>query len=189
MIKVDNVLVDDKMLTAKFSCDYEKCKGACCNKPVSGVGLLGGALSDCDAAAILYHRKELSLLCDKEEQAMTNDHPVSMFNGNFYTTLHDSKCVLCSMDKGTCVLKIAKKIGMSAIDIPLSCQLYPLLWEVDATGAETLTIGDIFEDCKYGYEKGEKDNVYLIDFLKIPIIRGFGTSFYDKLKKEQAKRI
>lgn len=189
MIKIDNILVDDKVFTTKFSCDYEKCKGACCNKPVPGVELLGGALSEYDAAEILLHRKDISLLCDKEDQDIVCDRPVSKFNNSFYTTLHKDKCVLCNMKKGTCALKIAKYLGVADIDIPLSCQLYPILWEVDTDDVESFTVGDIFSDCKYGYAKGEKENTYLIDFLKVPIIRGLGENFYNKLKEEQAKRI
>lgn len=188
MTKIDNILVEDTVFTAKFSCDYGKCKGACCNKPVPGVELFGGALSDYDAAEILYHRRAISLLCDKSNQVIAGERPVSKYEGGFYTTLHDSKCVLCSMDKGTCVLKLAKTSGVSDIGIPLSCQLYPLLWEIDGD-VETLNVGDIFDDCKYGYEKGEREGTYLIDFLKEPIIRGLGEDFYRKLKEEQSKRI
>lgn len=190
MITVDNILVDEKIFTTKFSCDYEVCKGACCNKPVSGIELIGGALSDSDAAEILYHREDISLLCDKEDQPIVSKQPVFKFDGYFYTTLHRSKCALCNMEKGTCALKIAKNLKVADIDIPLSCQLYPILWQVDENKVDTLTIGDIFDDyCKYGYEKGERDNIYLIDFLKVPLIRGLGESFYSKLKEVQKRFI
>lgn len=62
-VEIDGIQVDSKIFRVKFCCDYEKCKGACCNQPLPGVELNGGALSDYDAAEILYHRRALSLYC------------------------------------------------------------------------------------------------------------------------------
>lgn len=184
--EIDGIQVDSKILTAKFCCDYEKCKGACCNQPLPGVELNGGALSDYDAAEILYHRKALSFLCDEEDRQVAMEQPVSKDDEAFYTTLKKDKCVFCSMQKGICVLKIAKDKKIADVDIPLSCQLYPILWEVYPT-YERLRIGDIFDEkyCIHGYEKGKRENIYLLDFLKVPLIRGLGEEFYSKLKDLQ----
>lgn len=185
-IEIDGLQVDTKILTAKFCCDYEKCKGACCNQPLPGLDLNGGALSDYDAAEILYHRKSLSLLCDEDDRQLALEHPVSKGQYNFFTTLKEDKCVFCSMKKGTCVLKIAKEQNIADIDIPLSCQLYPILWE-EFTTYERLRVENIFDQdyCVHGYEKGDRENVFLLDFLKVPLVRGFGQEFFSKLKEAQ----
>ena len=57
-VEIDGIQVDSKIFTVKFCCDYEKCKGACCNQPLPGVELNGGALSDYDAAEILYYSEK-----------------------------------------------------------------------------------------------------------------------------------
>ena len=185
-VKVDGIYVDEKILTAKFCCDYEKCKGACCNQPLPGVELNGGALSDYDTAEILYHRRALSTLCDAEDRETAIEQPVSKDGGTFYTTLHNEKCVFCSLKQGTCVLKIAKEKHIADIDIPLSCQLYPILW-VEYPTYEALKLGDLYdaEYCIYAYEKGKREGIFLIDFLKDAIIRAFGKSFFYKLKERQ----
>lgn len=184
-IEIDGIQVESKIFTAKFSCDYEKCKGACCNYELSDTELNGGALSDYEAAEILFHRKELSLLCDKGDQQLAEEHPISKDGGNFYTTLKKEKCVFCSMCKGTCVLKTAKDKKIGDVDIPLSCQLYPIVWEVYPT-YERLRIENIYDEiCVCGYEKGKRENTYLLDFMKDPLIRGFGEEFYSKLKDLQ----
>ena len=184
-INVRGVDVDDRVLTTKFSCDYAICKGACCNKPLPGVELNGGDLTAYEAAKILLNREELSKLCDATESEITARNPVMENDGVFYTTLHDSKCVLCNMKLGECALKIAERERVTDIGVPLSCQLYPLLLDVK-DGRKILTIGDVFgEWCDCGYERGKRKNIFMIDFLKGAIIRGFGKSFYDKLKKLQ----
>ena len=183
--EIDGIQVDSKILTEKFCCDYEKCKGACCYQHIPGVELNGGALSDYDAAEILLHRKELSLLCDKDDQQIAREQPVSKDGDNFYTTLKKEKCVFSSMCRGTCVLKIAKGKKIGDIDIPLSCQLYPIVWEVYPT-YERLRVENIYDEiCVCGYEKGKRENVFLLDFMKVPLIRGLGEEFFSKMKEVQ----
>ena len=185
--EIDGIEVENKVLTAKFACDYDVCKGCCCHKPLPGVELNGGALSDYDAAEILLKRKELSELCDDEDKEIVADRPVVKYAGDFYTTICRDKCVLSSMKFGGCILKLAEKKKVTDIGIPLSCQLYPLLWEVRDSG-ESLVIGNVFGKwCDCGYEKGEREDIYIIDFLKDAIIRGFGEKFYHKLKEAQKK--
>lgn len=185
-IEVDGIQVDGRILTAKFCCDYEKCKGACCNQPLPGVELNGGALSAYDAAEILYHRRALSTLCEDADRHVVLEQPVSKDAGVFFTTLREDKCVFCNMQTGTCVLKTAKERHIADIDIPLSCQLYPILW-VEYPTYEALKLGDLYDEnyCEHAYIKGEREGVFLIDFLKGAIIRAFGKAFFNKLKDTQ----
>lgn len=184
-VEIDGIQVDSKIFTAKFCCDYTKCKGACCYIPIPDVELNGGALSDYEAAEILFNRKEISSLCDKEDQQLAEEQPVSKYEDTFYTTLREGKCVFSSMCKGTCALKIAKDEKIGNVDIPLSCQLYPIVWEVYPT-YECLRVENIFDMiCICGYEKGEQKGIFMLDFLKAPLIRSLGEEFYSKLKDMQ----
>lgn len=183
--EIDGIKVQNKIFTAKFACDYGVCKGSCCYASVPDMELNGGALSDYDAAEILYRRKEISELCDDEDKEIIVNEPVQKLQDEFFTTMNKDKCVFSCMKLGGCALKVAKQKGIIDTGIPLSCQLYPLLWEVRKSD-ERLVIGDIFGDfCKCGYEKGEREGIYMIDFLKNAIVRGFGEAFYDKLKEVQ----
>lgn len=183
--EIDGVQVDTKIFTVKFCCDYEKCRGACCYQDIPDVDLNGGALSDYEAANILLYRKKLSTLCDKADQQISEEQPVSKECDSFYTTLRGGKCIFCSMKNGTCVLKIAKDKNIGGIDIPLSCQLYPIVWEV-CPPYERLRVENIYDEiCTCGYEKGKRENIFLLDFMKIPIIRGWGWEFFSKLKSLQ----
>lgn len=184
-IEINNVKVESRILTTKFACDYGVCRGCCCHKPMPGVTLNGGALSDYDAAEILLKRKELSELCDDEDKDIVADSPVVKYDGYFYTAIRRDKCVLSSMNLGGCVLKLSEQRKVTDIGIPLSCQLYPLLWEV-RDSKDYLVLGDIFGDwCDCGYKKGEREGIFIIDFFKDAIVRGFGEEFYSRLKEAQ----
>ena len=185
-IEIDGVHVDARILITKFSCDYERCKGACCNKPIEGEELLGGYLSPDEAAEILFSRNRLSVLVEDTDEALAKSKPVQKFEGNFYTSCQNEKCIFCHMGFGTCVLKEAKKLKAADVDIPYSCQLYPILHE-DNDGVQRLELGHIFDKdyCRFAYEKGKCEGVYLIDFLKDAIIRGFGEEFWSHLKEVQ----
>lgn len=184
--EINGVLVENKIFTTKFCCDYESCKGACCNKPVEGVELLGGYLSPDEAAEILYSRNRLSVLVEDADEQLVKDYPVQKVDGEFYTSCRGDKCLFCHMGFGTCVLKEARKLKAADIDIPYSCNLYPLIHE-ESNGKQLLKLGHTFDKdyCKSAYEKGKRENVYLIDFLKDAIIRGFGEAFWNSLKEVQ----
>ena len=186
-VVVHGVRVDHKIFSTKFCCDYEKCKGACCHQPLLGVSLLGGKLLDNEAAEILYHRKLLAPLCQEEDRKIVTEHPVDKEDSLFFTPLNAGRCVFCNLQKGTCVLK-GVKADNTDIDIPIHCSLYPIVWETSPV--ESLEIGNIYDEyCIYGYEKGARENVYLLDFAKIPLVKNFGTKFYAELKRLQKNYI
>lgn len=184
-IEINGIEVESRILTTKFACDYGVCRGGCCYASVPGESLNGGALSAYDAAEILLRRRELAPMCDPDVTDIVKETPVTKDMDCFYTTLCGDKCVLVSMTRGECALKTSQREGVTDIGIPLSCQLYPLLWEVGEQ-CDRLVIGDVFGDlCNCGYERGEREGIYIIDFLKDAIIRGFGEEFYSELKKAQ----
>lgn len=190
-VKIRGKMVATEILTAKLSCDYEKCKGACCNASSAddpNLELVGGYLSDYEAAEIVIHRKELASLCDHDVTKEVLEHPVIDDGNAFYTSLKgkNGKCLLCSLEKGTCVLKLAHKKNPN-INIPISCQLYPILWTTDENDTEWVKLGHTFDArfCHFAYEKGKAENVYLIDFLEDAIKRSFGEKFFTALKWEQ----
>lgn len=185
-VEIDGIRVDSRIFKVKFACAYEKCKGACCYESLEDVNLNGGVLTDYDAAEILFHRKALSFLCDNSERQLVEQQPLVKDNGTFYTTLHKGKCVLCNMEKGTCALKIAKEHKIADVDIPLSCHLYPIVLDTHED-FDYLFLENLFDKdyCIHAYKRGEREGIYLIDFLKDALIRGFGEDFYIKLKTIQ----
>lgn len=185
--RVGKVIIDNRIFTAKFCCDYEKCHGACCNEPTDEE-LLGCDLSDYEAAMVLFHRKAVAEFCSEKDKELVREAPLEITNGTFYTRLDGDRCVLCNMDERTCALKKLHE-HIKEVDIPLSCHLYPILWTIDVAGMDRFVLGDVFPDwCKWGFEKGEREGVFLLDFLKEPLNRVYN-GFYNDLKDEQRRFI
>ena len=179
--KVLGVWVNPKVFTTKFCCDYSNCKGACCWKPVEGVSLEGGELTKEEYDEINEKTDELKSYCDKAStQVLTYEK-----EGLFYSSLEGGKCLMCDMEGKTCALKTAFSEGKVSFPIPKSCQLYPLS-VIERKNGKHLIVENLFDDfCKSSYEKGEKENIYLIDFCKDAIIRTFGEIFFQLLKNQQ----
>lgn len=179
--KVLNVWVNPKVFTTKFCCDYSKCNGACCWKPLDGVSLEGGELDEREHNEIVEKSEEITPYCEQPlESSLTYKK-----DGLFYSSLVKGKCVMCNMESKTCALKTAFSDGKISFPIPKSCQLYPLAVTEHKNGKH-LIVDNLFDSfCKEAFEKGERENIYLIDFCKDAIIRTFGEIFYKLLKNQQ----
>lgn len=198
-INVNGILVEEVIFKTKFSCNYLDCHGACCNAPlyeeVNGKiikeELEGGELTPEEALELQSKCNDLVKFCDKDCKNAVNDKPVYSSEGVYYTRLLGDKCVLCNTKKKTCALKLAHAEGVVSFDIPRSCGLYPLnYYEEEHYGQvrkniELLHTFDRY--CVSSYEKGERENITLVEFMKSILIRSFGKEFYDALWKVQQR--
>lgn len=174
-IVISGIYVDFRIFMTKFSCDYDFCKGACCWTQ-SDIDLVGGHLSYQEAANILYNKDELCKKCDYECAVVAKRTPVTKYNDEYYTTLLGGRCIFSSNKAGKCVLP----------HTPISCKMYPIIYLME-DNRQCLRIEDTFTRkwCHRGYEKGERDNVYMLDFCKSGIVDCFGDDFFNQLKKVQ----
>lgn len=179
-MKIGEVEVSEDIFTAKFSCDYEKCKGYCCwaEKADDGQDLLGANVTKREGAKLLATPLQtLKMYSDATFRKPVKDG---------FIRVCDNKCIFANRDG--CGLKKAENDGLG-LKIPISCQLYPMIWDIDENNNEVLYIEHLYDSrCQHGYEKGERENVLLIDFLKDALIRLHGIDFYKALKYEANKR-
>lgn len=176
---VGNVKVDSRILTTYFSCDYEKCKGACCWVTLPKVSLEGGGLTYDEAKEIRDKKISISPYCSSKYSPMVNRKPVHISGSSYYTTLHkDGSCLFSNQEKRTCALRLAHSDGKLSFPIPLHCSLYPIDMTMDGKTV-CLTFMNIFEDyCAPAFEKGKTEKVLLFEFCKDSLIRAFGEEFY-----------
>jgi hypothetical protein len=64
---------------------------------------------------------------------------------------------------------------------PISCHLYPI--RVKKTDKTAMLNYDQWSICQCAREKGMRDEIQVYKFLKEPLIRCFGSEFYNKIEE------
>lgn len=180
IIIINGKKVSKEVLTARFACDYTKCKGACCYETLSEQPtLLGGLLTKEERDLINSNKDSIAeLIQSKQLRERFLKEPYEKFGNVFFTSICKSKCVFES--KEGCILKNHQAFRR----VPYSCGLYPL--DINRNGV--LYIDDLWiSKCVWGWKKGSIDGTFLIDFVKDSIIGFYGEDFYNSLKDVQQK--
>lgn len=180
IMQVGNVLLSPDIFTVKFCCDLQKCKGACCVEGDAGapvtldeIGQIEGSLD------IVWHDLAASAqsVIDRQGVAYTDR------DGELVTSIVQGKdCVFTCYDKGCCLCALEKacREGRSAFVKPISCALYPLREKTFPDGTVGLNYHR-WSICKDALSKGRELNLPLYKFLKEPLVRRFGSEWYDEL--------
>lgn len=172
------ITIDKDVLTTKFACDYSVCKGACCHIPSDVEGFEGCEITEEEEKFIRKNKKLLAELVTGEGHELVLTKPTYRHNGErFVSLMKGGQC--CLECNGHCVLGTAKYKGLLDYGNPIACGLYPLVLEVNH-----LSVGHYYDElgcCKCGYEKGTRDNIYLVEFCKDSIIKALGEDFYKEL--------
>lgn len=180
IMQVGNVLLSPDIFTVKFCCDLQKCKGACCVEGDAGapvtldeIGQIEGSLD------IIWHDLAASAqsVIDRQGVAYTDR------DGELVTSIVQGKdCVFTCYDKGCCLCALEKacREGRSAFVKPISCALYPLREKTFPDGTVGLNYHR-WSICKDALVKGRELDLPLYKFLKEPLVRRFGSEWYDEL--------
>ena len=181
MIAIENALISDEVVQAKFVCDLHKCKGGCCE--------------DGDAGAPL--EKEEKQLVDENYKAfepyMTSEGIAEIKRQGKYVydkefgwvtpTIEGKICAYGFRDRQgiiKCAIEQAYRDGKIDWKKPISCHLYPI--KITNTKTYTMVNYEPRETlCKAACSLGKKLKMPVYQFLKEPIIRKFGEEFYDTL--------
>lgn len=184
MIAIDNVLVSDLIVEAQFVCDLNKCKGGCCE--------------DGDAGAPL-NVKELEILNEIYETIKPYLTPEGIrwiekhgrYNydreyGWVTPTIDGTICAYGFRDERgiiKCGIEQAYRDGKIGFKKPISCHLYPIIVRDGKAGDfDRMNYEPRDVMCKPACHLGKKLKVPVYEFLKEPIIRRFGTEFYEALE-------
>jgi len=183
MFKVQNTILSEDIATAKFACDINRCKGACC--------VVGNAGAPVSREEIPVLKKAFRLLReDLRSRAVEVVEQDGLIKGNgskgYELNCTDEKeCVFVKYtedDVAICAIQEAFYQGRLDWEKPLSCHLFPLRLKrvVDFDYANFEYIPDL---CSSGCDNGEKKGTYLSEFLEKPLTRRYGKEWYREFER------
>ena len=184
MIEIDSIWINSDVLTVKFCCNLEKCKGVCCCLK----GARGAPIEESEA-------KILDSIFPIIKDEMNNASLEVVRDQGLYETLDGEYCITCLGDEdcifvyhdnniAKCLLEKVYNEGKTNWKKPISCHLYPI--RINNFGGDVLRYS-VISECKDAVQFGKKNNVPLIDFLQEPLERRYGKDWYKKLKTKLNK--
>lgn len=180
IIQVGDVLVSPDIITEKFCCDLDKCKGECCVEGDAGAPLTMDEIAGIeDALDIVWNDMSASAQAVVDKQGVVyNDR-----DGDLVTSIVNGKdCVFTCYENGCCLcaLERAYRSGKTKFIKPISCALYPIREKRFAGGLVGLNYNR-WDVCRPAVEKGRELGLPVYKFLEGPLVRRFGKEWYQEL--------
>ena len=180
ILDVAGVLVSSDILTERFCCDYEKCKGICCVE-----GDAGAPVTMDEVASIEDSLDTVWPELSASAQSVIDRQGVAYADrdGELVTSIVRGKdCVFTCYDGDNCLcaLERAYRQGRSKFCKPISCALYPIREKTFSNGLVGLNYNR-WDVCRDAREKGKALDIPVYQFLKEPLICRFGEAWYQEL--------
>ncbi|ARM30881.1 DUF3109 family protein [Prosthecochloris sp. HL-130-GSB] len=179
ILSVDNVLVDSEVALSCFTCNLQRCHGACCVNGELGAPLTAVEASRLENIAGLVR----DLLPEKNRRYIDRSGVTELYRGDHYTkTIDGGACVFTSWqgDIAFCALEQAVLQGISDAFKPVSCRLFPV--RVRKKFGLDYLVYEQHHMCRHARKEGTEKGVLLVDFLKDVLVERYGTAFYSRLK-------
>ncbi|GGB91578.1 DUF3109 family protein [Dyadobacter sediminis] len=187
MILIENTCISDDVEDQFFVCNLDKCKGACCVEGDSGAPLDEVELAILDQ--IYPHVEPYLSEAGKEVIAKEGTYTTD-WEGDYVTpVINGRECAYAIYDKRgilKCGIEEAYNDGKIDYKKPISCHLYPI--RVTKYEQYHALNYDRWEICSPACGLGKELGVPVYKFLKEPLIRAYGTDWYDQLTQEIHER-
>ncbi|HTM93764.1 MAG TPA: DUF3109 family protein [Flavisolibacter sp.] len=181
MIAIDNVLISDDVIEAKFVCDLHKCKGGCCED-----GDAGAPLEKEEKKNLDENFDVIKPYLTKEGLKEIEQQGKYLYDREFgwvTPTVGGKICAYGFRDAQgiiKCGIEQAYYDGKLQWKKPISCHLYPIKISKSKTYTNVnYEPRDVL--CKPACTLGKKLKLPVYQFLKEAIIRKFGNEFYNTL--------
>lgn len=183
MILIGDAVISQDIKEKHFVCDLNKCKGACCVE-----GDLGAPLEEEELEMLNKNLDAIKPYLSKEGLAVIEKEGAYILDEEddfSTTTINNKECSFAIYDENKvlkCGMEQAYRAGKSDFIKPVSCHLYPIrVTKYDHYDALNYDRWDI---CSPACALGEKLKVPVYKFLKEPLIRKYGESWYQELEEE-----
>jgi hypothetical protein len=184
MFRVGDTILSEEIASSKFACNISRCKGACCV-----VGESGAPVSKDEIQSIRDAYKALKT--ELRPEAVKTVEKLGIVQGNDedgyeISCVDERECVFVDYtDNGEAICVIQRAYFQNRIgwEKPISCHLYPVRLKKIA-GMEYANFEYIPDLCSAGCKKGNKEGIYLSDFLEDALVRRYGREWFDEFKSE-----
>lgn len=190
ILQVEDVLISADILTERFCCDLNVCKGECCIEGDAGAPVTLDEIAAIeDSLDVVWPDMSASAQSVVDRQGVSyidqeGDLVTSIVNGkDCVFTCYDTidvgdgpihHCCLCAFEK-------AFRAGRISFCKPISCALYPI--REKKLGMNLIGLNyNRWDVCKCAREKGAQQDIPVYRFLKEPLIRRFGERWYGQLE-------
>lgn len=180
MIQVGDVIVSTECLTECFCCDLDACRGVCCIEGDAGAPVTleeVGELENVLANVWPELSEAAHAVIDRQGVAYTDSE------GDLVTSIVGGKDCVFTCYEGGCCLCATERVfrkGETAWCKPVSCALYPIREKRLSNGLPALSYHK-WDICEAAVRKGRELNLPLYRFLREPLQRRFGQSWYAEL--------
>ena len=180
ILEIGGILISSEILTEYFCCDYEKCKGICCVEGSDGAPVtLDEIASIEDALDTVWPTLSASAQSVIDQQGVA----YADRDGEMVTSIVRGRdCVFTCYDGDNCLCALEKayREGKSNFCKPISCSLYPIREKKFGDGLVGLNYHK-WAVCRDAVVKGQAEHIRVYQFLREPLIRRFGESWYAEL--------
>ncbi|MCR5270386.1 MAG: DUF3109 family protein [Prevotella sp.] len=180
ILQIGDVLISSDIITEKFCCDYETCKGICCVEGDAGAPVTIDEVMEIENSTdVVWDDLSASAqsVIDQQGVAYTDQE------GDLVTSIVGGKdCVFTCYDGDNCLCALEKayRKGLTGYCKPISCALYPIREKTFSDGTVALNYHR-WSICECGRKKGKALNLPVYQFLKEPLARRFGEAWYQEL--------
>ena len=180
---IEDIWVPTALLTERFVCDLDVCKGLCCVIGESGAPL---EPQEVELLEREYDAFEPFMTEQGQEAVARRGVAVVDRDGEWETPLvgDDGECAYAWFDRGgicRCAIETAFFESKTPFRKPISCWLYPIRIQKLSTGC-ALNYHQ-WHLCAGACTCGIRQGVAVFRFLKEPIVARFGEAFYKGLEE------
>ena len=166
ILQVGDVLLSPDIITEYFACDIAKCGGRCCEEGDAGAPVTMDEIADIEEQLDdLWPRLSASAQTAIDKGGVAYADP-------------EGELVTCIVNNRDCAFRGPQ--GCLLRQRPISCHLYPI--REKQLGSLVGLNYHRWDICKDAIERGRQENIRLYQFLREPLIRRFGSSWYQDLE-------
>ncbi|HOG35988.1 MAG TPA: DUF3109 family protein [Paludibacteraceae bacterium] len=183
MVEIGDTIVSFDLFEQQFCCDLDICKGQCCVEGDAGAPLEMDEIAKLEEVlpAIWNDLSEAARKVIDAQGVAYSDA-----EGDLVTSIVNRReCVFSYIDSADgickCAIEKAYHEGKTSFYKPISCHLYPV--RLKKFKDFTAVTYHRWSVCSCAETKGHKLQLPVYKFLKTPLIRRFGETWYKELEE------